>query len=385
MRRNLMFIVTVLVSLSFITLAVQASSLPFSVDAEIGFLYDFDSDQILYSQQGDQPWIPASLVKIMTMYVALDAIDRGDRSLEDTVVVSERAWRMGGSQMFLEVGERVSIESLLYGIAVVSGNDASVAIAEALAGTEQSFVRWMNDKAQELGLALQFADVHGLSEDNRITARDFALLVSHYLNDHPEALAYHQERSYGYQPRSRTSPIVQNNRNGLLWRFDGADGLKTGFLTKAGYNLVATAKQDDRRLIAIILGAANERRREDEVTMLLNYGFRSFESVNLEELLPKREERVYKGRENSVIFAPQNPVITIPRGARQALTIEILSEPAIAPIEVGQRIGEMVVSYEETELGRTALVASAEVLRGNIFRVILDTFVLFFQQLITRP
>ncbi len=384
MRIKVLVVLWTLLVIGSVSMASSATN-PFSVDAQVGLLFDFDSDQVLFSQQGGEPWVPASLVKVMTMYVALDRIAEGTIALDDTTVISEAAWRMSGSQMFLEAGEKVDIESLLFGVAVVSGNDACVAIAEAMAGTEQLFVRWMNDKAALLNLDLHFVDVHGLSEDNRITAKDFALLAHNYITDHPDALQYHQQRSFGYQPRSRTQPIFQNNRNGLLWRFEGADGLKTGFLSKSGYNLVATAKQDDRRLIAVVLGADSERKREDEVTKLLNFGFRSFETVKITQLLPEEQTRVYKGRERTVPFVPENLLVTFPRGTRAALQIDTVLELVEAPVEVGDPVGEVVVSHDDIVLRRTPLVAAEAIARGNIFRVVFDSLIIFFSNLIQLP
>lgn len=356
----------------------------FSIDATAGILLDFDSGQILFSQNGNETHIPASLVKVMTMFVALDHIEQGRVSLEDEVIVSERAWRMGGSQMFLEVGETVTVQDLLYGISVISGNDACVAVAEAVAGSEELFVRRMNEKAQELGLSLRFVDVHGLSEENQITAQDVAQLAKAYIQAHPDALQYHQERSFGHQPRSQSSPIVQNNRNRLLWRYEGADGLKTGFLSKAGYNLMATASRDNRRLIAVVLGADSESTRENEAIRLLNYGFRNFELVDLSQLLPNRQERVYKGRENTVAVSPATPGVTIPQGAHDRVNVEIVTEQLVAPIRQGQQVGRVVVTYQDRVLKETPLLAQSDVERGNFFRVIIDSIVLFFANLTQR-
>lgn len=356
----------------------------FSVDAKVGFLYDYDSSQVLFSQEGDQPWIPASLVKVMTMYVALDRISEDSIPLDHRVLVSEAAWRMGGSQMFLEVGDQVTLEELLYGIAVVSGNDACVALAEALAGTEGLFVQWMNQKAASLDLDLHFVDVHGLSDQNSITAHDFAVLVNSYLHDHPDALRYHSELSYGYQPRSSSTPIVQSNRNRLLRAYEGTDGLKTGFLSAAGYNLIATAEQNDRRLIAVVLGADSEAKREQEARKLLDYGFRSFEKVNANELLDVNEARVYKGRENNVEFAVADPNVTILRGTRSQITTSTDFHRLEAPIAAGDEIGTLTFYKDTEELKTVPLTAIETVERGSWFTVLIDSIVLFFSGLFQK-
>jgi len=364
-----------------ILLVNTAAAQSFSVNASVGLLYDFNSGQILFSQQGETQWIPASLVKVMTMYVALDRITAENIPLDSIVTVSENAWRMGGSQMFLEVGDQVKIEDLLFGIATVSGNDACVAIAEALAGTEDLFVQWMNDKARSLGLNLHFVDVHGLSDANQITALDFALLVSHYLHDHPQALRYHSQRSFSYKPRSSANPIVQSNRNGLLKSYEGADGLKTGYLSKAGYNLVATAERDGRRLIAVVLGADSETRREQEATKILDYGFRSFELVKTEQLLDVSQARVYKGRAKNVSLTTGDASVTVLRGKQAQLQVETQIDSLEAPIKAGDQVGKMKVYLGEELLKEVSIVAENTVERGSWFTVLIDSIVLFFKSL----
>lgn len=378
-------VITLILVLSIVFGSNFALAMPnYAIDAEIGLLYDFDSGQVLAAQNADQPWIPASLVKVMTMYVALDQIRLGNASLDTVVTVSERAWRMGGSQMFLEVGEKVTIEDLLYGIAVVSGNDASVALAEALAGREEVFVQWMNAKAKDLGLNLHFTDVHGLSEVNQIVALDYAILTANYLKDYPEALKYHKEKSFSYKPRSSKVPIVQNNRNGLLWSYEGADGLKTGHLSKAGYNFVATATRDGRRLIAVVLGADSERKREQVATNLLNYGFNNFTTIEVASLMEQTEARVFKGKEKMVGLALREKVVTIAKDSAATLETKVELKELVAPIKAGEQVGELVVYQDGQVLKRTPLLASEEVPRGGWFRVLIDTVILFFSKLITK-
>ncbi len=381
MKASVLITLVILLLCLGVSPAVQGQTTPsFSVNAAAGVLLDVDSGQILFAENPADVRVPASLVKVMTMYIALDQIQQGRAALEDVSLVSERAWRMGGSQMFLEIGEQITIEELLFGISVVSGNDATVALAEALAGTESLYVRWMNDKAAELGLDVHFVDVHGLSAENRITAEDMAWLAYHYIREHPEALDYHQRRSYGYQPRSQSSPIVQNNRNGLLWRYEGTDGLKTGYLSAAGYNLVATATQNGRRLIAVILGAENERVRENEAVNLLNYGFRSFETVSTAELLPASIQRVYKGREG-VYLTTDVKSIVIPRGTANALQTHLLLDTLEAPLTQGQPVGTLSISHDGRLLRELPLRAAASVERAGFARVALDSAILLFQRL----
>ncbi|HKM17691.1 MAG TPA: D-alanyl-D-alanine carboxypeptidase family protein, partial [Limnochordia bacterium] len=353
----------------------------FAVDAQVGLLYDFDSDQVLFAQAADTPWIPASLVKVMTLFVAFDRIAAEKIDLNSEVTVSERAWQIGGSQMFLEVGDKVTFEDLIRGTAVVSGNDACVAIAEALAGTEELFVQWMNNKAGELGLNLHFVDVHGLSDENRITAIDFAKLVKYYLSAHPQALQYHSQLSFAYQPRSSRNPIVQGNRNGLLRSYEGADGLKTGHLSQAGYNLVATAQKDGRRLVVVILGAASEAKREQEAAKALDYGFRSFESVSVDQLLPIRQARVYKGRSDYVDLTTNDARVSVVRGNRDRLSVEVSQHVLQAPIAAGEEVGTLTVYLDGEVSKETPLLAAGSVERGSWFTVLIDSIVLLFRKL----
>lgn len=377
-------ILVVALILSFSTLVLAETAQPLEVDASSAVLLDFESGQILFSQDGQIQHVPASLVKIMTMYVAFDQIAAERISLEDTVRVSEKAWRMTGSKMFLEPNEEVSIHQLLAGIAVVSGNDACVVLAEALAGTEDLYVQWMNEKARSLGLDLHFVDVHGLSEQNKITAEGIAHLVRAYLKDHPQAISYHQLESLSYQPRSSRNPIVQPNRNGLLRTFDGADGLKTGHLQVAGYNLVGTAVQNNRRLISVVLGAASESRREQETAKLLNYGFRSFDAVDISRLLKDKTAKVYKGRQKSVGMYMQEPVITVPKGVQKSVSVAIQTQFLEAPVEKDAPIGTLSIYLEEQLTKKVPLLASEQVERGSLWRVMWDSLILFFQNLIKK-
>ncbi|HHY10883.1 MAG TPA: D-alanyl-D-alanine carboxypeptidase [Firmicutes bacterium] len=361
-----------------------AAAAPFEIDASKAVLLDFDSGQILFSQNGEKEHVPASLVKVMTMYVAFDLIKEGRAALDDTTTVTEDAWRMIGSRMFLEPGEIVTLEELLYGIAVVSGNDACVALAQALAGSENLYVKWMNEKAQSLGLNLSFTDVHGLADTNRITAEDMALLVRSYLKEHPEALAYHREPFFAYQPRSAKSPIKQGNRNGLLKTFEGADGLKTGHLQAAGYNLVGTAVQNNRRLVSVILGAESERRREEETAKLLSYGFRSFDLLNISRFLENKEITVYKGRQRKVALTVAEPYVTLPAGTNEGVSASIQAKDVEAPVKKGQEVGIFKILLQDKVIKETPLLAGEDVARGGFLRVAWDSLVLFFKELIKK-
>ncbi|NMB20432.1 MAG: D-alanyl-D-alanine carboxypeptidase [Firmicutes bacterium] len=381
-RKSTGLILFIIILTAFSCNALAQQTLPFELEATSAVLLDYESGQILFSQNGKDEHVPASLVKIMTMYVAFDEIKAGRIGLQDTTKVSERAWRMTGSKMFLEPGEVVTIEQLITGIAVVSGNDSCVALAEAISGSEEVFVGRMNDKARQLNLNLSFVDVHGLSPDNKITAEDIAVLVYYYLREHPEAIEYHKQRSFSYQPRSSSSPIVQTNRNGLLRSFEGADGLKTGHLQVAGYNLVGTAVQNNRRLIGVVLGATSESRREREMTTLLNYGYRNFDLVNISRLLENKTTKVFKGKQSEVGMAVSAPIIAVPKGNEKSVSIGIQTKEVEAPVQKGSQVGVLSI-YVEGQLNKEVpLLAAQDVARGSWYQVLWDSIKRFFQDLI---
>lgn len=369
---------------------VAAAPAPFTVDGKAGVLMDARSGQVLVNVNGDQPIVPASLAKVMTMRLAMQALKDGRVKPGDPVRVSRNAWyqAVGGSGMFLQVDTQVPFGELLKGIAIVSGNDACVAVAEHLGGSVDGFVAMMNEEAKKLGLAsARFVDPHGLSPDNRISPLDMVRLARAYVNDFPDALQLHSTTSYTY------NGITQYNRNGLLGTFQGADGLKTGYIDEAGYNLVATAKRNEMRLIAGVFGvpgkseAEGSARREAEAAKLLTYGFARFATV---EVLKGRESfgpiPVYKGAAREVRAAVGGPlVLTVARG----LEGKIAQAPALprqltAPVNKGQRLGELVLSAEGNELARVPLLAQEEIGRGGFFRVLWDSIRLFFRGLFRR-
>jgi D-alanyl-D-alanine carboxypeptidase (penicillin-binding protein 5/6) len=227
----------------------------FSVDAHSGLLMDGLTGQVLYEQNAQTQIAPASFVKLLTLYIAFDAIRAGQLKMDDLVTVSEKAWRIDGSKMFIKVGDRVRVEDLLKGIAIASGNDACIALAEHMAGSEEAFVSKLNEKAQSLGMKdSKFGNSHGMPAPGQMTtASDMALLARRYLTDHPESLAFHSTTEYEY------NGIRQGNRNTLLQKNIGVDGLKTGHVEESGYHLLATAKRDGQRMIAVIMGCDSMR------------------------------------------------------------------------------------------------------------------------------
>jgi D-alanyl-D-alanine carboxypeptidase (penicillin-binding protein 5/6) len=333
------------------------------IRARSAVLMDAISGQVLFEQNPQIRMAPASFVKILTLYVAFDALRDGQLKKDDLVSVSQKAWKMGGSKMFIKPGERVRAEDLLKGITVASGNDACVALAEHLAGTEKAFVLKMSEKARGLGLKdSQFKNSHGMpARDQHITAFDIAILVRHYIADHPEALIYHSLAEFEY------NGIRQQNRNTLLGMNIGVDGLMTGYLEKSGYLLVATAKRDGQRMIAVVMGCETPRRRTQESRKLLEYGFKNFSTV---EAVKKSTlfgpEKVVKGKLNKVHLVPaEGAWVTVPKGKENSISVTTeVPKPIIAPLQVGQAVGKIVIQSEGKALKEIALLSSSDVPEG---------------------
>ncbi|AGA33856.1 D-alanyl-D-alanine carboxypeptidase [Thioalkalivibrio nitratireducens DSM 14787] len=358
---------------------------PSDITAKSYILIDFDSGLPLASLDPDMEREPASLTKLMTAYVVFSEIRAGKIGLEDQVTISERAWRTGmdgASRMFIEVGERVAVEDLLRGMIVQSGNDASTALAERVAGSEGAFVDLMNAQARALGMHRSyFANPHGLPghEAQYTTPADMARLARALIRDFPELYGYYSEKSFTY------NDINQSNRNLLLWRDESFDGLKTGWTSAAGYNLVSSAKRNDRRLIAVVMGidAPNHQRggiiRANESQALINWGMRFFESRKLfEGGTVLNEPRLYKGASTTVEAGLAEPFwVVLPQGQGERLqaTME-LHGPHMAPIEAGDTVGEVRVTLGGETLGRQPLVALETVEAGGIFRWLWDSTVL---------
>ncbi|MEJ2366723.1 MAG: D-alanyl-D-alanine carboxypeptidase [Deltaproteobacteria bacterium] len=316
-----------------------------------------------------------SFVKLMTLFLVFDAVDQGQVLLQDKVWISEKAWRTGGSKMFVRQGDRVPLEELIKGIAVVSGNDACVAVAEFLQGSEKAFVAKMNEKVHELHLEnTQFQTVNGLpAPDQYTSARDMALMARAYLQAHPQAIQYHKIKEFTHEN------IRQKNRNGLLWRDPTVDGLKTGHTEKAGFHLLATAKRGDQRFIAVVMGAKSEAIREREALRLLNYGFRNFASMSLfkqGDVLVKLP--VWKGTVGEVeLAASESGIVTVPIDLQADVSWQVKApERLFAPINRGQNIGEAVIATKEKVFKTVPLVAVQNVPLAGFFRQVLHSAVL---------
>ena len=346
-------------------------------------LMDANSGHVLARNNADERLPPASLTKLMTAYLVERELDRGSISQDDKVNVSEKAWRTGGSKMFIEVGNQVSVEKLLHGIVIVSGNDASVAMAEHLAGGEAQFADIMNQHAARLGMEnTHFKNATGLPvEGHYSSAHDLARLTQHIINDYPEHYKMYSERSFTY------GGIKQPNRNRLLWRDPSADGLKTGWTEAAGYCLVSSAKRDDMRLIAVVMGTKSEEARVQESQKLLSYGFRFYETQHLYERgAVLASPRIWGGDINEVRVGVDKKVfMTLPRNRTEELRARInLKSDMSAPISIGDEVGTLDVTLDDNVVGTRTLVALEDVEEGGFFKRLMDQVQRFFSGLISR-
>jgi D-alanyl-D-alanine carboxypeptidase (penicillin-binding protein 5/6) len=313
----------------------------------------------------------------MTAYVVFHELAAGHVALTDEIPVSEKAWRTGGSRMFIQVGTKVSLEELLKGMVVQSGNDASVALAEHIAGTEEGFAKMMNAHAERLGMTnSHFVNATGLPDpDEYTTARDVAKVATATILEFPDYYKWYGVKEYLF------NNIKQRNRNRLLWRDDSVDGMKTGHTQGAGFCLVASARRDGMRLTSVILGAASDEARAQASLALLNYGFRAFEGHSLYEASAQVETlRVWMGDVTQLPVGPAEEVaVTIPRGQYDQLSAHIQKNPEIvAPIAKGERVGDVVVSLGNKELSRQPLVALQDVAEGGLWAKIRDTILRWF-------
>ena len=362
---------------------------PPEVSLKSYILVDASSGEVLASQNPDEPVHPASLTKMMTAYLAEMELAAGNINLDDKVLVSEKAWSLGGSTMFIEVGERVSVEDLLKGIIIVSGNDASVAMAEYIAGSEDAFAQLMTSTAQRLGMNhTQFQNASGWPvADHYSTARDLATLSEHIVEDYPEHYGLYAEKyfQYGVDKKSGKPLRRQANRNRLLWTNPHVDGLKTGHIEDTGYHLAVTSKRDGRRLVAVLLGSPGEKQRADDAQKLLTYGFRFFENVDVKKAgEPLQTVRVWKGAINEIPAGiSEDLIVTVPRGTGKNLTASLVTDPKLeAPITLGQTIGTVKVMLDDEVVREVPLTAMQSVEPGGFFKCLWDSIVLFFTGLL---
>ncbi|MDH3713232.1 MAG: D-alanyl-D-alanine carboxypeptidase [Gammaproteobacteria bacterium] len=350
---------------------------PPQVAANAYLLVDFDSGKVLAERNIDHAIPPASITKIMTSYVVYHELAKNSFALDSLVPVSKKAWRMKGSRMFIEVGDKVSVADLLRGVVIQSGNDASVALAEYVAGSEESFAEIMNIHAQRLGMSnTVYRNSTGWPDGEHVTtARDIVTLSRALIAEFPEHYETYAEREYTF------NGIVQYNRNKLLWRDDSVDGVKTGHTQEAGYCLVSSAKRGDMRLIAVVLGAQSEDARVAASRKLLGYGFRFFETHKLYSADQSLSEiRVWKGTaETLAIGLRKDLFVTIPRGQYKKLDAALqVSDAATAPARKYQSLGKVRVTLDGELVEERPLLALQDIAEGNLWQQARDTVLLLF-------
>lgn len=353
---------------------------PPTLAANAWLLVDHNTGQALVSHNADERIEPASLTKLMTAYLTFTALKAGTLTLEEAVPVSEKAWRMTGSRMFIEPQRPVTVEELIRGMIVQSGNDACVALAERIAGSEEAFVHMMNREAQRLGMKnTHFANSSGLPDPELYTtANDLALLASALIRDFPQFYRIYSEREYSY------NDITQPNRNRLLWLDSTVDGMKTGYTSAAGYCLVSSAQRGPRRLISIVLGAESEAGRAQESLKLLNYGFQFFDTLRLYQAGQEVSRfQVWKGAADDVAVGfLEDFVMSMPKGQAENLQVTLNSrQPVLAPIERGQEIGTLQLASGDQQIGEYPVVALEDVKLGGFFSRLWDALVLWFKKL----
>lgn len=365
----------VLMGLTSFTAAAVVPPAP-SIQAKSYVLMDYTTGQIIASHDEHEPHGPASLTKIMTNYILGKELERKTVQLDDLVTISEQAWARnfpGSSLMFIEVGKQVSVGDLQRGLVISSGNDAAVAIAEHIAGSQDAFADLMNSYSQSLGMEnSSFRNPHGLpAEGQQTTSYDMALLAQALIRELPEAYAIHSEKEFTF------SDIRQYNRNRLLWdKSLQVDGVKTGYTSESGYSLVSSATDGDTRLITVVIGADSENSRATETKKLLNYGFRYYETIQAyDENETFVEHRIWGGDLDYVRLGVQTPVVvTLPKGKRQALTANfVLEKPLAAPLTVGETVGTVYLTLEEEDIAQFPLVALEAVNQGGFFKRMSDS------------
>jgi D-alanyl-D-alanine carboxypeptidase (penicillin-binding protein 5/6) len=351
---------------------------PPAVAAKAWLLYDFTSAQAIASANEHERIEPASLTKLMTAYLAFSALKQKTLTLDQVVPVSERAWKQPGSRMFIEPGKPVKVEELLHGMITQSGNDACIALAEAIAGSEEVFVQMMNREAQRLGMKdTHFVNATGLPDPKHYsTAYDLGLLAAALIRDFPEYYPLYAEREYRY------NNINQPNRNRLLWLDPHVDGMKTGHTEEAGYCLIASAKRGTRRLLSVVLGTNTDGARAQESEKLLNYGFQFYDSAKLyDKGQTVSTLEVWKGTESRLKAGFLSDFyVSVPRGQGDQLKADLVSvQPLVAPISVGQKVGTVKVTLQGKMLGEYPAVALENVPVAGFFGRAWDSMRLWFK------
>lgn len=379
LSRSLNHLFLILISSLLWVVQVHASMIPAppQIAARSYIVMDAATGQVILAKNEHERYPPASLVKIMTSYIVELELIRGNLSEEEMVTVSEKAWRTGGSRMFIQEGRQVRLIDLLRGVIIASGNDASVALAEHVAGSERAFADLMNQHARRLGMTnTHFENSTGLPAENQFSsAFDLALLSRALINDSHQYYPIYAEKHFEF------NDIRQPNRNRLLWRDDTVDGIKTGHTSEAGYCLVASAARDGQRLISVVMGSASEETRAQETQQLLNYAFRFFETVPLYTAQQTiGQQRVWGGKLDEVkLGVEENLAVTIPRGQRDNIEVVLdLPRKIQVPLEAGQMVGKVLVTLNGDLVSETPLVALHDIEQGSFIKRVWDRVIKFF-------
>ncbi len=352
------------------------------IEATAWALMEINSGWIVTSNGAEEPLPPASITKLMSNYVVYQQLENGNISSNDLVSISEEAWRAEGSRMFADVNTKIELNHLLKSTVIQSGNDAAIALAEHIAGTESVFASMMNKAAKDLGLQHSFfINSTGLpAEGHTMSASDILLLSAAVIREFPSHYAWYAEKSYTY------NEITQENRNKLLWRDDSIDGLKTGYTEAAGYCLVASAERDGQRWIAVVLGSSDQSTRERQVLSLLNYGFAAYEPLSvLDEQGGVASARVYYGENDEILLRPPEPVnIVVPRGQEENLQIDLQMSPHYeAPIQAGETMGIASLTLNGELLGDIPLIAMSSIEEGGLWKRLTDSISLWVSGLMS--
>ena len=359
--------------ISFFILNISKANIN-NIKARTLILQDFHSGEILFEKEPDKSIYPASMTKIMTAIIAFDLLKSGDLTLDEKFIISEKAWRLstsGYSSMFIMVGDQVSVKNLLKGIIVASGNDACIALAEGIAGTEEEFSILMTTKAKELGMVnTNFANSSGINHpDNYSTVRDILLMSNYLIKENPEFYKWFSEKEFTWD-RTGGDPITQGNRNPLLYKNIGADGIKTGYLAVEKYSLASSIIRNERRLIAVGSGFTSKNSRSRESLKLLTYGLTNFDLVKIAEAnKPFEKFDVWLGKKNYVdVYLKENIYKTIKKAQKKLLKVKIsYNGPIQAPIKKDQVLGKLKLVYDQELVGEYDLLAFNDVKKVNIF------------------
>ena len=351
-----------------------------NIDARTGILIDYHSDEILYEFDPDAQIYPASMTKIMTSIIAFDLLKKSQLSLDDLFVVSENAWRLsqsGYSSMFIMINDEVSVEDLLKGIIIASGNDACVALAEGIAGSEENFAEMMNEKAAEIGMtSTNFTNSSGINDaDNISTVRDIAIMSKYLISNYPGYYELFKEKTFTWD-RTGGEPIKQGNRNPLLYKNLGADGIKTGYLAVEKYSLASSMKKNDRRLISVVSGFPNKNLRSSESLKLLNWGFRNtntFEISKKNETLFELDTWLAKSKKIKAV-SREDYYLTISKKELRGLKVRLEYDgPIVAPIQKGEEVANIIVSKKDEIIKTLPLYAAEDLKKVNFFKSLITS------------